>query len=118
MTADGCPFCTRIAAGDYDTEDAYAVMFEPLNPVTRGHRLIVPKLHVCHAAEDPLVTAMTMRLAADLAARERLVPCNLITSVGRAATQTIPHLHIHIVPRRSGDGLHLPWTGQMREGTQ
>ena len=37
---------------------------------------------------------------------------NLITSSGPAATQTIPHIHVHYVPRWPGDGLHLPWTGQ------
>ena len=40
--------------------------------------------------------------------------CNLITSVGAAATQTVKHLHIHIVPRHEGDGLHLPWTEQKK----
>jgi diadenosine tetraphosphate (Ap4A) HIT family hydrolase len=38
---------------------------------------------------------------------------NLITSSGSAATQTVPHMHIHYVPRRADDGLHLPWTGQV-----
>ena len=37
---------------------------------------------------------------------------NLITSIGPAATQTVPHLHLHLVPRRPGDGLPLPWTPQ------
>jgi histidine triad (HIT) family protein len=37
---------------------------------------------------------------------------NLITSVGSAATQTVFHLHVHVVPRRAGDGLALPWTSQ------
>jgi histidine triad (HIT) family protein len=39
-------------------------------------------------------------------------PCNIITSVGAEATQTVFHLHLHVVPRRFGDGLALPWTGQ------
>jgi diadenosine tetraphosphate (Ap4A) HIT family hydrolase len=37
---------------------------------------------------------------------------NIITSIGPAASQTVMHTHLHIVPRTEGDGLHLPWTGQ------
>ncbi len=51
-----------------------------------------------------------MRYAAQWAAGHRMNPCNLITSAGREATQTVFHLHIHVVPRRDGDGLALPWT--------
>ncbi len=42
---------------------------------------------------------------------ERLYPgrFNLLTSVGSAATQTIRHLHWHIVPREEGDRISLPW---------
>lgn len=108
-----CPFCDRIAAGEYDAANASnsAVTFEPLNPVTPGHRLIVPRAHVRDAAEVPVITGRTMMYAAELAASLG-EDCNLITSVGPAATQTVRHLHLHLVPRREGDGLHLPWTGQ------
>jgi histidine triad (HIT) family protein len=82
--------------------------FAPLGPVVRGHRLVVPKAHVQDAAEDPAVTAETFRVAA-LVARQ-VGPCNLITSVGAEATQSVFHLHVHVVPRRLGDGLKLPWT--------
>jgi hypothetical protein len=46
---------------------------------------------------------------------ERYWVCNLITSVGADATQSVRHLHIHVVPRREGDGLMLPWSGQLQE---
>lgn len=111
----GCVFCGRISAGEYDTEDEFAVMFQPLNPVTAGHWLAVPKIHVRDAMTDPLVTAMTMRFAAEQAYRQAVGACNLITSCGREATQSVFHLHIHIVPRRENDDLHLPWTGQLRK---
>jgi histidine triad (HIT) family protein len=111
MTLGDCPFCDRIAAGDYDHSDPNAVVFEPLNPVTPGHRLIVPRQHVESAAVNAMVTAQTMIFASELAAALG-EDCNLITSIGPAATQTVRHLHIHLVPRREGDGLHLPWTGQ------
>jgi histidine triad (HIT) family protein len=109
-----CPFCERIRTGDFFGEGPAAASFEPLNPVTPGHRLYISRSHVEHAAEDPYVTAAVMQAAA-FAAR-KVGDCNLITSVGPAATQTVRHLHIHLVPRTRLDGLSLPWTGQRREG--
>lgn len=109
-----CVFCEIIAgrapaAIVVDTwPDAIAIV--PKNPVTLGHVLVIPRVHVDDMAEDPLVTAVTMARAAELAT---IGACNLITSRGEAATQTVRHLHVHVVPRRAGDGLHLPWTGQV-----
>jgi histidine triad (HIT) family protein len=78
--------------------------------VTDGHLLVVPTVHVRDATQDPGVTAFTMAAAAELA--KEAGPCNIITSAGAEATQTVFHLHLHIVPRREGDGLTLPWTTQ------
>jgi len=108
----GCVFCRIIAAGEYDGESGGIVSFEPLNPVRPGHRLIVPRAHVADALEDPHVTAATMAYAARVALDRGLAPCNIMTSVGKEATQSVFHLHIHIVPRCAGDGLMLPWTEQ------
>ena len=112
-----CPFCKRIAAGEFEISDRFAVAFEPLNPVTPGHLLVVPRPHVQDAGSNPLVAARTMALAAEIAGPLGWAESyNLITSAGAAATQTVYHLHLHIVPRREGDGLHLPWTGQRKPG--
>jgi len=105
-----CPFCDRIKAGDYDRQWSDAVAFQPPNPVTDGHVLVVPRRHVDHAAENPITTGAVMVAAAEMA--RALMPCNIITSVGPEATQTVKHLHVHVVPRRRDDGLTLPWTGQ------
>jgi histidine triad (HIT) family protein len=107
----GCVFCERIAAGQYELGDEYAVAFAPLRPVTDGHLLVLPRVHAENAATDPQVTASTMRLAAEIVQGWN-VDFNLITSAGAAATQTVMHLHIHIVPRRPHDGLALPWTAR------
>lgn len=96
--------------GQFVHEDRNVVAFVPLNPVTPGHLLVVPKAHVSDALDNPAITGEVMKVAANLASR----PCNLITSAGAEATQTVFHLHVHIVPRTADDGLTLPWTGQAR----
>lgn len=113
----GCPFCGRIARNEFDSagRDARVVWFEPLNPVTPGHMLFVPVRHVTSAA-DPQHGAFEASNAVDMAAwyaqRNGIESFNLITSAGAPATQTVQHLHVHLLPRRDGDGLALPWTGQ------
>jgi histidine triad (HIT) family protein len=109
-----CPFCSIVAGTSPATvvrhwHDAIAIV--PLNPVTPGHVLVIPAEHVEDATVDPEVTAVVMRRSAELAEP----PCNIITSAGAEATQSVAHLHVHIVPRRKGDGLALPWTGQYVE---
>lgn len=113
-----CVFCAIAEAFDRDTMPTLgrvaawsdAVAFKPLNPVTPGHVLVIPRDHVPDAAASPHHTALTARHAAELA--RGMGPCNIITSIGAAATQTVFHLHLHVVPRRPRDGLQLPWSGQ------
>lgn len=106
---NACVFCHIIAGeapADYVRLWPDAVAFKPLDPVTPGHTLVVPRAHVEDATEDPAVSAAVMARAASIAPRS----CNIITSAGAQATQSIWHLHLHIVPRRAGDGLALPWS--------
>jgi histidine triad (HIT) family protein len=112
-----CPFCARLATTDprfrgrgllYEWSGSGVVAFEPLGPITPGHLLVVPRRHVEDASSMPVVTANVMHHAA-LVARD-CWPCNIITSCGADATQSVFHLHVHVVPRRAGDGLKLPWT--------
>lgn len=116
MRLRDCVFC-EIANGvapaeiDHWDNENEAVIFKPLNPVTEGHRLVVPFAHVVDFAESPNTTAAVMRSAAMFAHRSDQA-CNLITSKGEAATQSVFHLHVHVVPRWEGDGLALPWTDQ------
>jgi histidine triad (HIT) family protein len=106
-------FC-QIVAGEAPAEivrkNQVAVAFVPLDPVTPGHVLVVPRKHVEDALVNPAITAATMLVAAQLARARNAYPCNLITSAGREATQSVFHLHIHVVPRRRFDGLALPWS--------
>jgi histidine triad (HIT) family protein len=95
---------------EYEYSDWHAVAFEPLNPVTAGHLLVVPRVHVRDAGEDPEVTGHVASLAAAIAGPASEGAYNLITSAGPAATQSVFHLHFHIVPRWVNDGLMLPWS--------
>ncbi|MGA2412758.1 MAG: HIT family protein [Candidatus Binataceae bacterium] len=110
-----CPFCKRIAAGEYDYEDTWSVAFQPLLPVTPGHFLVVPRKHVAHALESPGSAGKALEFAGYLANQMGLEAANFITSAGLAATQSVFHLHVHVVPRHADDGLVLPWTHQRDE---
>ncbi len=111
MTEQPCPFC-EINEGRAPAEfvdewsDAFAIV--PHNPVVDGHTLVIPKTHVPDFGHNPDVTAATMKRAAQLA-QKSAQPMNLITSRGREATQSVWHLHLHLVPRAANDGLALPW---------
>lgn len=113
-----CVFCKRIAAGEYDYADARCVAFRPLNPVTPGHFLVVPRRHVAHALESPLLAGKALEYAGYLANAMDLPSANFITSAGAPATQTVFHLHVHVVPRREADGLALPWTSNAIRAAQ
>lgn len=108
-----CVFCAIIADRSklvtplvHEWSDAVAVV--PLNPCTSGHLMVIPKAHVEDAIEDPIVTMAAMGRAVSIAVRH----AHIITNAGWRANQTIQHLHIHIVPRREGDGLMMPWTAR------
>lgn len=113
----GCPFCTMVMHVVHGGEGIEQIgasgvyHFEPLNPVTPGHRLFITAFHYEHAAEAPSATGTVFEWAAYWAAQQD-EDFNLIVNAGPAASQTVRHLHVHYVPRRSGDGLVLPWTGQ------
>ena len=87
--------------------------FTPLNPVTEGHTLFVADRHTKDAAQDPVLFGKVAEIAGWWV-RSQGIAANIITSVQSAATQTVFHLHVHVVPRIEGDGLMLPWTGQHR----
>ncbi|MFD4457677.1 HIT family protein [Nocardia sp. NPDC058480] len=108
---DNCVFC-QIAAGTApativrEWEDAIVIV--PLGPVVDGHVLVIPRRHVQDFTSSPTVTATVMGRAAEYAAHLAR-PANVITSKGHEATQSVFHLHVHVVPRSADDGLMVPW---------
>jgi histidine triad (HIT) family protein len=111
---EACAFCA-IAAGSApatvfrEWPDALAIR-PRRGGVNDSHVLVIPRVHVADAGEDPTVTAAVMARAAELMAERPAA--NLITSKGKDATQSVMHLHVHVVTRTKGDGLPLPWTPQ------
>lgn len=103
-----CVFC------HFEFPDTEVLNIEPLNPVVPGHRIFIPKDHVSDFAEDAQVTIKTM-FAAQQYANKLGGEWNLITSKGKNATQSVFHLHVHLVPRRENDGLLLPWSNQRKD---
>jgi diadenosine tetraphosphate (Ap4A) HIT family hydrolase len=108
-----CPFCRRISEQDFEGQSGFGrgvVHFEPLNPVVEGHQLFIPRDHVLHGTMEG---GVGLREAVEFAnwwgAWTKEESWNIISSNGHYATQTVPHIHVHFVPRRSGDGLQLPW---------
>lgn len=113
-----CPFCEIVHREDPDVREVFrnqhVVAFFPTEPATLGHTLVVPREHVAD------VWALSENLAAELgrvvvrlasALRRAVNPqgLNVIQSNGEAATQTVPHLHVHLVPRWEGDAIGRIW---------
>jgi histidine triad (HIT) family protein len=112
-----CVFC-QIVAGDLPgtivDSDERTVSFMDINPVTRGHALVVPRnhsrdLHDIEPEDLAAVTLAAQRLA--VRARDALGAggVNLLNFSGRAAWQTVFHFHLHVVPRYEDDPLRLQW---------
>ncbi|MEU4898235.1 HIT family protein [Streptomyces sp. NPDC044780] len=109
----GCPFCAIIHDGAPATivrEWADALAIVPRSGgCTNGHLLVIPRGHVADFTTDPVVSATVQLRAAELA-QELGGQWNYLTSCGPDATQTVFHLHGHLLPRTAGDGLALPWS--------
>jgi diadenosine tetraphosphate (Ap4A) HIT family hydrolase len=103
-----CPFCERIARGEVAHSEGSAVAFPDGYPLTQGHTLVVPRRHEPdYLALTDEETADMWRLARvvcrDLQEREGADGFNIGINVGRAAGQTVPHVHLHVIPRFEGD---------------
>ncbi len=106
-----CLFCT-IAAGETDAAvvwgDADFAAFLDIRPVFKGHVLLVPRTHVVTLPElpaglrDPFLAA-AQRLAAAMV--DGLGAQGSFVAINNTVSQSVPHLHCHVVPRTKGDGL-------------
>ncbi len=122
-----CPFCSIVAGDDVSARLVYrsqeVTAFFPLEPATRGHTLVVPNRHVADltdltAAEGRDLGEALLRTARAIRAALSPDGLNVIQSTGAAATQTVPHVHFHLVPRWSGDRMTLEWPAGAAEDDQ
>ncbi len=107
MSIKPCAFCTlplqRILG-----ENNHAIWIRDGFPVSPGHSLVIPKRHIgsFFEATDPERDALLRLLdIAKAAAEAEFHPAgyNIGINDGAAAGQTVPHLHIHLIPRYEGD---------------
>ncbi len=120
-----CVFC-NIVSGKIPCakvyEDEHLLSFLDIGPLARGHLLLIPKEHIerIWQANAELLShlACSIPLLADTVMKATGAEgLNVLQNNGRAAGQLVEHLHIHLIPRRSGDGLGYRWNaGRYAEG--
>jgi len=113
-----CVFC-RIRDGDLPStkvaEDARAFAIMDINPLNDGHVLVLTKGHaenLFDLAEEDLVAVARLAWRVASGIRRGLSPdgLNVVQANGRAAFQSVPHFHIHLIPRWLWDGKGFDWT--------
>jgi histidine triad (HIT) family protein len=116
-TDSNCIFC-KIVAGHLPCfklcEDEATIAFMDINPANPGHALAVAKGHYATIDAIPADALVAVAQTAQRVARavvEVLRPygLNLVQANGEGAAQSVPHLHIHVIPRQLNDGLLLNW---------
>lgn len=116
-STSACPFCAIVAAqlsAHVIQRWPDAIAFAPLRPATLGHTLVIPTAHVetvwdLDIGAAQRLTARTLEISSALRAVLDPPGLNIIQSNGAAATQTVPHLHVHLVPRYEGDDVGKIW---------
>lgn len=110
-----CVFCA-IIAGEAPAiriceDDDYLAILD-IRPFTRGHTLVLPKRHTVDLTDTPPQTlagmvAIGQRIARAARSTELADATNIAINDGRAAFQTVFHIHLHVLPRRTGDKLSV-----------
>jgi histidine triad (HIT) family protein len=106
-----CTFCA-IVSGDLHAakvlEDELTVAFLDARPVFPGHVLLVPRAHVETLPDLPAADVgpyfeRAQRLS--VAVRDAMEAAGTFVAINNVVSQSVPHLHVHVVPRRFKDGL-------------
>jgi diadenosine tetraphosphate (Ap4A) HIT family hydrolase len=108
-----CVFCAIVAeeapALRIYEDDGYLAILD-IRPFTRGHTLVIPKRHTVDLTDTPPETLADMvtlgqRIARAARSTELADATNIAVNDGRAAFQSVDHIHLHVLPRRNGDKL-------------
>ncbi|MFC1677592.1 HIT family protein [Planctomycetota bacterium] len=117
MSKDDCIFC-KMVGGEIPAEKIYeddvVLAFLDIGPLSDGHTLIIPKEHFEKLDECPpeLLGHVSERFGKLIKAVTKAMDCegyNLLCNNGRAAGQLVGHVHFHLIPRNSGDGVFDRW---------
>ena len=112
-----CVFC-KIRDGQIPSvtidEDERTLTFMDINPLNAGHCLVVTKRHAAtlfEAEPDDLAAVIVAAKRIALGIRAALEPdgLNLLQANGAAAFQSVPHFHLHLIPRWKDDGKGFDW---------
>lgn len=107
----GCIFC-RIATGEVQTDMVYqdtdTIAFLDNKPLFPGHVLVCPREHVVTFCDLPQYSIAPLFGVAQMVAKgveSALDAEGTFVAINNRVSQTVPHLHVHVVPRRRRDGL-------------
>jgi len=106
-----CIFCAIVSAEAASArvyEDDVCVAFLDTRPVFKGHTLLIPRAHVAAFADASPALVQHLALVVQLlsaAVESGLDAQGTFIAMNNKISQSVPHLHWHIVPRRKGDGL-------------
>ncbi len=110
MTDPNCIFCKILAKqipSERIYEDEYAYAFLDISPFEKGHTLVIPRFHAERLVDLPTEWLLRLMPAVQKTAALLLtrLPCdgfNLLQSNGKCASQVVPHVHFHVIPRWNG----------------
>lgn len=126
---ENCIFC-KIVKGEISSakiwEDEKVFVFLDINPLSKGHCLIIPKKHsenIFDIEEETLkeIIKTAKNLAQKMKKFLKATGVNLVNSSGVDAEQSIPHFHFHLIPRYENDNLEMTkWWGSksLKSGTE
>lgn len=111
--AKGCIFCTVIAGAEHHAvyRDEGVVAFLDHAPVIPGHTLVMPTQHydtLDDLPDDALAPVFRVVRRVSVALQTALGAEGSLTLANTRISQSVPHVHVHVVPRRKGDSLFSP----------
>lgn len=109
-----CVFC-RILAGELPVslvhEDEHCIAFMDIHPIGEGHVLVIPRQHATQLTDiDAALSDHLFHIATRVLNAQRQLGwgrdgSHILLNDGPAANQQVPHIHVHVIPRRRRDGL-------------
>jgi len=113
---EGCVFCAVVDGAEHLAvyRDEQVVAFLDRAPVFPGHTLIVPARHyptIEDMPENEIAPLFLLARRLSIAFHTAIGADGSFIAVNTRISQSVPHVHVHVVPRRKGDGLFSPGRG-------